>query len=504
MVRASTYPHAIVLTLAVALLTAAAPRGDAQEASRLSVTAVTAPDSLAGFDGRTQDAQRTTLTIHQRWGGAGDTMTVEVAYLRLPARTASPESPIVFLMGGPGVPGSVMGRVPPYWTLFDRLRATRDVILLDPRGVGMSHPSLDCAGAPPPPADFLSTQQTLRDALISTYAPCVSALRARGVRPELFSVAEVALDIEAVRRQLGVPKVSLLGFSYGTRLALEYARRFPAHVDRVVLQGTMTPDDAIRTPAAMDSVLAAVSAAATADSVARALTPDLRGSVAELFRALEVAPVQVTVPGTRGDSVRLTVGRGGMEALIGGGLSDPRLPALVASLREGDTRVLARLAGDTYRDLAAGGGSVFGRTVYCSAPASEAREQLARRQAAASTLGELFDNVPQSSDFCRACGIASGERPRPIERPIRATVLLITGTLDDRTPAANAERARSWFTDGRTVIVENGGHELLPNEQVQALVTAFFATGRAEQTRIVLPPWRFMSVAEALQPSRRR
>lgn len=502
--RASTCPNAIVLTFMAALLTAAAPPGDAQEASRLYVTSATALDSLVGFHGRTQDAQRTTLTIHQRWGGAGDTLTVEVAYLRLPARTASRGSPIVFLMGGPGVPGSVIGRVPPYWALFDGLRATRDVILLDPRGVGMSRPSLDCAATTPPPVDFLSTQQTLRDALVSTYAPCVAALRARGVRLELFTVAEVALDIEAVRRQLGVQKVSLLGFSYGTRLALEYARRFPAHVDRVVLQGTMTPDDAIRTPAAMDSVLAAVSAAAAADSVARALTPNLGGSVVELFRALEVAPVQVTVPGARGDSVRLTVGRGGMEALVGGRLSDPRLPALVASLREGDSRVLAAFAGGIYRDLAAGGGSMFGRTVYCSAPASEAREQLASRQAAASRLGEVFDNVPQSSDFCRAIGIAPGARPFPIERPIRATALLITGTLDDRTPPANAERARSWFTNARTVIVENGGHELLPNEQVQALVAAFFATGQAEQTRIVLPPWRFMSVPEALQPSRRR
>ena len=75
--RASTAPYAVALTLVATLLAATAPPGNGQEASRLSVIAVTEPDSLAGFDGRTQDAQRTRLTIHQRWGGAADTLTVE-------------------------------------------------------------------------------------------------------------------------------------------------------------------------------------------------------------------------------------------------------------------------------------------------------------------------------------------------------------------------------------------------------------------------------------------
>jgi pimeloyl-ACP methyl ester carboxylesterase len=496
--------HVIVLMLSASFTIAAVRTVRAREAMRVSVTATTAADSLAGYHGRSQDAQRTTLAIHQRWGGATDTMTVHIAYLRLPARTATPGSPIVFLMGGPGVPGSVIGRVPPYWTLFDRLRAMADVILLDPRGVGMSSPSLDCAATTPPPADFLATQQTFRQALVSTYAPCVAALRARGVRLELFTVGEVALDLEAVRQQLGARKLSLLGFSYGTRFALEYAQRFPAHVDRVVLQGMMSPDDAIRTPAALDSVLAAVSAAAAVDPVARTLVPDLRKALAERFRALEAAPVRVTVADPRGDSTRLTVGRGGLEAIVGGRLADPRLPALIVTLQEGDTRVLAAIADGLHRDLASGGGTLFGRTVYCSAPASEARERLAKRQAVATTVGEVFDNVPQSGDFCQAIGIPPGPRPMPLAKPIPATALLVTGTLDDRTPPGNAERTRRWFTDARVVTVENGGHELLPHEPVQALVAGFFATGRADSATIVLPPWRFMSVTEALQPPRRR
>ena len=38
----------------------------------------------------------------------------------------------------------VLTRCPPYWLLFDHLRAVADVILLDRRGVGISSLLIDC------------------------------------------------------------------------------------------------------------------------------------------------------------------------------------------------------------------------------------------------------------------------------------------------------------------------------------------------------------------------
>jgi pimeloyl-ACP methyl ester carboxylesterase len=487
--------------VACAVLAASAAR--AQEPARVSVTAASAAGSLVGFDGRRQDAERTTLTVREVWPGVADTTTIHVAYLRLPARTPQPGSPIVFLMGGPGVPASAIGRVPPYWALFDRLRSVADVVLLDQRGVGLSRPALECAGGSAPAPDLLASTRTLRRALVAAYAQCVAAWRARGVRPELFSVAEIARDVDAVRSRLGAERVSLLGFSYGTRIALEYARLFPSRVDRAVLQGTMGPDDVIRLPATMDSILAAVSAAAARDSVARALAPDLTGALADAFAAADRRPYEVTVRDVAGDSVRITVGRGGLEAIVSGRLADPRLPALAASLRAGDTRVLAALAGGMYRDLA-NVGSLFGRAVYCSAPASPQRERLARSQEGRWTIREVFDNVPESPSFCREIGIAPGAHAPPPARPGPGAALFVTGTLDDRAPASNAERARAFFASSEMATVENGGHELLPDEQVQTLVAEFFSTGRVSRARIALPPPRFLTVDEALQPPRRR
>lgn len=485
-----------------ALVVPATTAGQVPPPKRLSVAARSVPDSLVGFHGPHLDAERTTLTIRQQFGGVADTLQVEVTYLRLPARVRTRHAPIVFLMGGPGVPASVIGRIPPYWSLFDRLRGVADVILLDQRGVGLSRPALDCGGGGPPSSDFLASMQALTDALVQAFTPCVAGWRARGVPAELYSVAEVAGDIEEIRRQLRVPRVALLGFSYGTRLALEYARRFPTHVDQIVLQGTLGIDHGVRLPSRLDSLLARVSVTVARDSVGRALTPDLRTALGDLFANFDRSPAQVTL--TQGtDSLSVTVGREGLQALIQGRLADARLPALVNSLERGDTRVLAALVGSLYRDLATGGGSMYGRAMYCSAPGRATRLALARRQAAGSLLGDVFDNVPTSPEFCRRIGIEPGVSGQPPPRPIHASALFIAGTLDDRTPLGNAEETRRYFTTAHLVVVENGGHELLPVDTVQSIVARFFATGTVGTSHIELPTPRYVTIDQALQPPRR-
>lgn len=50
-----------------------------------------------------------------------------------------------------------------------------------------------------------------------------------------YSMPIMVEDIEALRKQLGVPKLALMGHSFGGALALEYAAAYPGHVDRMVL-----------------------------------------------------------------------------------------------------------------------------------------------------------------------------------------------------------------------------------------------------------------------------
>src|SRR5262249_26766707 len=193
---------------------------------------------LRTFDGQSHDVELGRLRVPEsraRPKGSG----VSVAFLRLKSSNPSPRAPIVFLMGGPGIPAGVMAPIPPYWTLFDALRADADVILLDQRGLGLSSPKLDCP-PPAPPLDpaFLTSRAVFVKAYGAVIASCAMTFRAQGVDPRAYTDASIADDIEEIRSALAVPRVSLLGFSYGTRLALTFARRHPDRVDRLVLQGS--------------------------------------------------------------------------------------------------------------------------------------------------------------------------------------------------------------------------------------------------------------------------
>lgn len=52
-----------------------------------------------------------------------------------------------------------------------------------------------------------------------------------------YSLPRMVEDVEGLRRALGVPRIALIGHSFGGTLALEYAARYPEHVSRVVLVG---------------------------------------------------------------------------------------------------------------------------------------------------------------------------------------------------------------------------------------------------------------------------
>ena len=50
-----------------------------------------------------------------------------------------------------------------------------------------------------------------------------------------YSIPLMVDDVEAVRRALGVPRIALIGHSFGAVLALEYAAKYPEHASAVVV-----------------------------------------------------------------------------------------------------------------------------------------------------------------------------------------------------------------------------------------------------------------------------
>ena len=105
--------------------------------------------------------------------------------------------------------------------------------MLDQRGVGLSRSSLDC-----PEMEALAERMQQRTASLEeareieldAIRSCRDRLARASVDLRWFSTAASARDVLALMDLLGAGEASLLGSSYGTRIAFELMRRDPARI----------------------------------------------------------------------------------------------------------------------------------------------------------------------------------------------------------------------------------------------------------------------------------
>lgn len=135
--------------------------------------------------------------------------------------------PVVYLQGGPGAGARLHSEGIKSWLNWMRYAALgRDIILIDTRGTGRSHPALVCAEYNRSNQQMLREHISLAEELASGFDVTRTCFDAAVVRnPALdyrhFSTRQSATDIRALMRLLDYPEWNILGVSYGTRLALE-------------------------------------------------------------------------------------------------------------------------------------------------------------------------------------------------------------------------------------------------------------------------------------------
>src|SRR5678815_2498378 len=148
------------------------------EDSAAQTTALTRKDTaIRSYDGREMKGELLRLTVPERHLRPARTLTVGA--LRFPATAAKPGRPIVFLMGGPGMPGSVMTPIPPYFSLFQKLRDIGDVIVVDQRGIGLSSPHVECAASASMPQTIFADTARMIAFMRDQVAICAAKLRGR-------------------------------------------------------------------------------------------------------------------------------------------------------------------------------------------------------------------------------------------------------------------------------------------------------------------------------------
>jgi pimeloyl-ACP methyl ester carboxylesterase len=473
----------VAACLAFILLWASAATGQA-------ATATLEPHAFDAPNGETVDAERGFIIVPENRGDP-DSRRIELHFVRFKSTAERPGAPIVFLAGGPG--GSGVGAARGLFPLFMALREVGDVIALDQRGTGSSNAIPEClTDRRIPVAEPFRFEEAVT-LLESAAADCAAFWREQGVDLAGYTAVESARDIDDLRRALGLQKVSLLGLSYGSRLAITALNVMPDGVDRAVLAAVEPPHATIKLPASLDAHVARIQAVIDADPAAAAAYPDIAGLFRRAHARLDAEPLQLTAPDGSGGSTLFLFGGQEMRMLAAGGLTDPGNAALVvpiyAALAEGGSPpdvllpMMLRLRRQ-FDPIAFDGMEAMDYTAGASA------ERLARiRDEGPSSLFGDFQSYEQ--DVLRALGLADlGEDYRA---PVKTDVptLVLTGTLDGRYDPDDEEEALRGFSRLTRVLVVNGGHNILMQDPVIGEIIVSFMQGEEPPDEVTIAPPAF-------------
>ncbi|MEV0247997.1 alpha/beta fold hydrolase [Nocardia sp. NPDC050712] len=435
--------------------------------------------------------------------GTPELGTIEVGFARI--RHSRSEVPAAGTLlpnpGGPGVP--MIAHAAEATMLAAGLLDDHDVLLIDPRGTGVSA-ALDCG------VDENSYQLGTRAQQQEMIGRCGEQL---GPKAAGYTSAATVDDFDAVRAQLGIDKVVPYGISYGTYLLPIYAQRHPEHVQSMVLSGAYPAGfDPLQRPNAEAVSLALQricerSRVCDGDTAVR----DLRTVAARL----RTQPL--TVEGKA--SIVLDEAKLGnliFEAATSNVGADPgamtplgTLPAALRAAVRGDDEPLreftrATTDADGYEniDLYLTVACNDYRTLWSPETPVAQREQQYRAalaQQAPDGLGafsaEGFGGAQRDGgDAClRWPGLPGHERPDQLRAPMPdVPVLVLSGDLDAITPDANGKLAAARFPRSTFLSVPNTGHvpDLEPTGCVTGLITTFVRTGAPGPTACVaaVPP----------------
>lgn len=401
----------------------------------------------------------------------GRTIAVHVAVVDAESTSARPD-PLFLLAGGPGQAAS--SAFPLALAAFKRVGRSRDLVLVDQRGTGLSG-RLGCPALEDPRALDRSEAEEL-----AAVERCAARLSARADL-RAYGTEAFARDLDAVRAALGYEKVNLFGASYGTRAALVYARTFPDRVRALVLDGVAPMEMAIGetfgedAQRALEKDLARCAADPACAARYPALPADLRALVAELDR--KPARVRLRDPLTA-EPVAFELKGGATRSIVFLLLYAPEttslLPALLREARAGDLAPLA--AQGLIGGADAAGQIALG--LQLSVLCAEDVPFYGPAPAGGAFLGNLVRDA-----FQKRCARWPHAAPDPaFHRPLRSGVpaLLLSGEDDPVTPPRWAEEAARDLPRSRHLVVPGAGHGTFVRGCMPRLIARFLEAGSAE------------------------
>ena len=406
-----------------------------------------------------------TVTVPQNW--AEPEQTIELHLARIPATGSQTEADALFLIaGGPGQ--SAVETYPLLInTVFREINQTRDIVLLDQRGTGQSTP-LQC---------HFPTDEAFTTYTAANYANFVqTCLEKLDTLVEHYTTTATVKDLEAVRQALGYEQINLYGASYGSRVAIQYAKTYPDKTRSVILDGVASPGFYVSAKMGYtaQNALALMLARCASEPDCQTTFLNLEETLQNLYQDLLAQPreISVTHPNT-GQAIPLTLTAEGLSNAIFTLLYAPEYVSLLPLLidhadKTGDFGPLlsqALVFGDEaqiYRGLQF--------SVLCTEDIPFIEITDAERMKAESIFGdttEAFRHIcahwpanPVSTDF-----------HAHFQSNIPA--LILSGEADPVTPPNQGEQAAQIFSNSQHLIAPGHSHTVLIRGCIPSLVTDF-------------------------------
>ena len=369
---------------------------------------------------------------------------VSIYVVYLPAVTDRPVDAIAVIAGGPGE-GSASDMDGVFTAAqVQRLRRHHALVFFDGRGTGMSS-NIDC------PIRWQTPQQ-----YFSALIPFVNEDELRKCRARLaekadlnqYKTVDAVQDLDDIRADLKIERLTLFGFSAGTTFAQVYARRYPSRVRALVMAGVASVGAHYPAPAsrAKQVALTEVLEECEHQVPCRNRFPSIHADYQSAFQRAKRG-VHTYVNGSRVD-ITYGIVADRLGFMLYGAQTAAQIPYFLHEGARNDWEALATTAYEflvsLYSPPARGEASDISKGVYLSSLCAE-DVPLIDAADIASTAG-TFVGATRIYGYQRACSIwnVKAATPEPLT-PISAPTLVISNRFDPATPRWIAkELIRQW------------------------------------------------------------
>jgi pimeloyl-ACP methyl ester carboxylesterase len=482
--------------LVLSSLFAGACAAPGSNSSTTSPSIALSPCSLIETGGQGQlDAKCGTLAVFEnRAEQTGRKIDLNIMVVPAINRSPNPD-PLFFIPGGPGEAAveSFAGIAP----AFRRINQKRDIVLVDQRGTGKSHP-LKCLTS-----DNSDSSLTAQAQLKAQLENCLIKADAD---PRFYTTSIAMDDLDEVRQALGYDKINLYGGSYGTRAALVYLRQYPQHVRAVILDGvappnwTIGPDIARNAQQALDIIFKRC----TADKGCSQAFPKASAEFQNLLGSLAQKPVLLNFPDpTSGEPYSLTLTSEYFANTIFNMSYSPEtaslLPLLIdVAYRRNDLSLIAAQGVSTSEQVSSAISDGMRFSVLCAEDEPYFNTDVPQT----GYMGSSFMKTLQ--EICTTW--PRGDIPANFKDPVSSNVpvLILSGEADPVTPPENGALAAQTLPNSLQIVTPGLGHINIYRGCVTDIATSFIDTASVKDLSIAcvksISPMPFFTSFAGPQP----